>query len=239
MWVGDHFIIFFNLLEAILVYWMHFWIPMGIIEKIRKLCFKFLWSSKQSSYGLPWTSWKLLANPKSLGGWGLKVAVVFAKALATKNVWNIIQGSRLWVKIAYQKYIHPMNIIEWIRSPVKRKKNMSICWKAVLWDFDSIGDFLVWKIGNGTVVHIGLDPWIGCKWRHALPSSMLEKLHLVGFYFLSDIGLHGLSALMDQQWFPADSIGFTDPQEIEVWNGYVAILKSSFVRISNEDDALV
>ena len=96
-----------------------------------------------------------MANPKSLGGWGLKVPVVFSKALAAINVQNIIQGTGLRVKIAYQIYIHPMNIIEWIRSPIKRKNNISICWKAVLWDFDIIGDFLVWKIGNGNVIRIG------------------------------------------------------------------------------------
>ena len=84
-----------------------------------------------------------MANPKSMGGWGLKDPVVFAKALATKNVWNIIHGSGLWVKIAYQKYIKPMNIIEWNKSPVKKKKNISICWKSILWAFDIIGDFLV------------------------------------------------------------------------------------------------
>ena len=44
---------------------------------------------------------------------------------------------------------------------------------------------------------------------------------------------------MAQQWFTAESIGFTYPQEIDVWNGYVAILKSSHVRISTDDDALV
>ena len=112
---------------------------MGIIEKIRKLCFKFLWSGNQNSYGLPWTSWKILANPKSLGGWGLKVHVVFAKALAAKNVWNIIHGSGLWVKIVVPKYIHPMTILDWIRSPIKLKICMSICWKVVLWAFDIIG----------------------------------------------------------------------------------------------------
>ena len=132
-----------------------------------------------------------------------------------------------------------MNIIEWIRSPVKKKKNISICWKAVLWAFDIIGDFLVWKIGNGSVVRIGLDPWIGCKWRHALPLPMLERLRLVGLYCLSNIGIHGMSALMAQQWFTAYFIGFTDPFEIDVWNGYLAILKSSHVRISNDDDILV
>ena len=87
-----------SVLEAILVYWMHLWIPLGIIEKIKKLCFKFLWSGSSASSGLPWTSWKALACPKFLGGWGLKIPVVFAKALVAKSLWNIIQGSGLWVR---------------------------------------------------------------------------------------------------------------------------------------------
>ena len=57
-----------------------------------------------------------------MGGWGLKVPIIFAKALVAKNVWNIIHGSRLWVKMVVQKYIHPLNILEWIRSPNKRKR---------------------------------------------------------------------------------------------------------------------
>ena len=68
---------------------------------------------------------------------------------------------------------------------------------------------------------------------------MLEKLHLAGFFCLSDIGIHGLSVLLPQQWFSAEYIGFVDPFEIDVWNGCLAILKSSHVRITNDDDALV
>ena len=69
---------------------------MGIIEKIGKFCFKFIWSdNNDSSYGLPWTSWKVLAHPKYLGGWGLKILALFAKALAAKNAWNLIHGSGL------------------------------------------------------------------------------------------------------------------------------------------------
>ena len=121
----------------------------------------------------------------------------------------------------------------------KRKKNISICWKAVLWAFDIIGDFLVWKIGNGSAVRIKLDPWIGCNWRHALHLPMLDRLHLAGLYCLSDIGIPGLTDLMAQQWLFADFIGFSDPFDIDVWNGYLTILKSSHVRISNDDDILV
>ena len=93
---------------------------MGIIENIRKLCFKFLWSGNQDcSSGLPWTSWKRLSCPKFMGSWGLKIPVVFAKALATKSVWNLIHGSGLWVKIALHKYVHPSSLLDWIRSFVK------------------------------------------------------------------------------------------------------------------------
>ena len=79
-------------------------------------------SGNHNCFGLPWTSWKTLASPKSMGDWGLKVPAVFAKALGTKNVWNIIHGSSLWVKIDVQKYIHPLTILEWIRSLAKRKR---------------------------------------------------------------------------------------------------------------------
>ena len=98
---------------------------------------------------------------------------------------------------------------------------------------------MVWQIGDGNSVRIGLDPWIGCKWRHSLPPSMIEKLHLAGFFVLSDIGLHGLTDLLAQQRTNADFIGFTDPQEIDLWNAYLTILKSSYARLSSEDDTLV
>ena len=48
-----------------------------------------------------------------------------------------------------------------------------------------------------------------------------------------------MSGLMSQSWLSADSIGFTDPLEIAAWNGYIAILKSSHVRLSLVDDCLI
>ena len=42
---------------------------------------------------------------------------------------------------------------------------------------------------------------------------MLEKLHLAGFFCLSDIGFHDVSIMMPQQWYSAE---FIDPLEIDV-----------------------
>ena len=96
---GGKLTLFKAILEAIPIFWMHFWIPVGIIDKIRKLCFKFLWSDNKESSGVPWTSWKSLASPKFMGGWGLKIPDVFAKVLVVKSVWNVIQESDLWFQI--------------------------------------------------------------------------------------------------------------------------------------------
>ena len=43
---------------------------------------------------------------------------------------------------------------------------MSICWKVVIWSFDLIGNYILWKVGNGAYVRLGMDPWVGYKWRH-------------------------------------------------------------------------
>ena len=93
----------------------------------------------------------------------MKIPVVFAKALAAKNVWNLINGTGLWVKIVLHKYVYPLSLMDWNRVTVKKKRCMSTCWKAVLWSFDLIGNYLSWKVGNGAAIRIGFDPWVGCK----------------------------------------------------------------------------
>ena len=60
---GGKLVLVKTVLEAIPVYWIHLWIPLGIIEKIRKICFKFLWSVNLDHSDLHWTSWKTLACP--------------------------------------------------------------------------------------------------------------------------------------------------------------------------------
>ena len=91
-----------------------------------------------------------------------------------------------------------LTLLDWIRVSVKKKRGISIFWKVVLCSFDLIGQFLVWKVGNGAEVRIGMDPWVGYKWRHSLSSSMIDKLHYAGFYFLKDIACLGVSIMLDQ-----------------------------------------
>ena len=73
-------------LEAIVVYWMSLaWIPKRILEKARRICFRFLWSGKQETHVTPWVRWERISIPKGLGGWGLKNIFLFAKYLVAKG----------------------------------------------------------------------------------------------------------------------------------------------------------
>jgi len=87
-------------LEAIPVYWMSLsWIPKGMLEQIRRICFRFLWSGKKDEQVTPWVSWKRIAVPKGLGGWGLKNIFLFAQALAAKVRWRLIKTASLWTRV--------------------------------------------------------------------------------------------------------------------------------------------
>ena len=44
---------------------------------------------------------------------------------------------------------------------------------------------------------------------------------------------------MEQGWISADDLGLVDYQDVSCWNGYLAILKASHVRLTNAMDVLV
>ena len=150
-------------LEAMPIYWMPLiWIPKGILEKIRKLCFSFLWRGSQAKKTMPWVRWERLALPKALGGWGLKNIFNFSKDLATK-VWN--------------KYIAPMYLLDWIRNPGRRGRcSYSCIWKAIMASINVICTRLAWMVGNGQYFRIGLDPWPSSHPNHSLSRELWEAL---------------------------------------------------------------
>jgi hypothetical protein len=109
-----------SVLEVILVYWMSLsWIPIGILEKIRRICFKFLWVRTKDSFVLPWVSWEKLAVPKSLGGWGLKNIFLLFKSLGCKAGWTLVKTESIWTSVIIHKYIFPNTVEEWIQNHVK------------------------------------------------------------------------------------------------------------------------
>lgn len=81
------------------------YIPKGVLEKIRKKCFKFLLTDKKDNEGIPVVKWKNIAKPKEEGAWVLKNIYFFRKSVATKSLWRVIKHEGLWKQIIMQKYI--------------------------------------------------------------------------------------------------------------------------------------
>jgi hypothetical protein len=118
-------------------------IPKGILHKIRKLCFQFLWVGNAEKISYSSIKWSKLAMPKELGGWGIKNLVWLFRALAAKSMWRSIQNDMLWSRVMSYKYILGMSSIDWIWLPWKSTQNNSICWKDLVEPFPLIGNHLV------------------------------------------------------------------------------------------------
>jgi len=106
------------------------WVPKGTLDKIRRICSRFLWAGSKENSVLPWVAWKKVARPKEWGGWGIKNLSDFSLSLAAKSGWRIINMENIWSRAVKRKYIDPIPLEEWIRNPNKKGRNVLLVWKA-------------------------------------------------------------------------------------------------------------
>jgi len=228
-----------SVLEAIPVYWMSLsWIPKGILEKIRRLCFRFLWSGKKVEEVTPWARWKKIAISKGLGGWGLKNIFLFSQALAAKGGWRLIKTDSLWTRVIKHKYLTNISIEDWIRSPRKSHKGGSVIWKAVVKAFPLIESNLAWAVGNGEKLKIGKDPWIGSELHHVLPGHVIHSLRQRGIVYLSQLSDPRPEDPWIQHWRRAHSLGL-EPHVAEPLENYIRDLVRAHIHLIDQEDELV
>ena len=148
---GGRLVLLKAVLQSILVYWARIaYILKGILQKLRKKLFSFLWSANRHSEGAPLAKWQMLACPKYLGGWGIKNPFLFCQSLVAKTLWRLIKNPKtLWGRVLTSKYFPNGSITEWIRKQDKSFKNGSIGWKAVVLAFPRVGNWFTWMVGNG------------------------------------------------------------------------------------------
>lgn len=228
-----------SVLQAIPVFWAALtWIPRGIIHKIRQICSRFLWSGSKENSVLPWVAWDKIARPKEWGGWGIKQLVDFCQSLAAKSGWRIVVADNLWTRVVKRKYIDPIPLEDWIRSPNKKGRNCSVIWKATVDAFKIIEQGLAWQVGNGECVRIGKDPWVGCNDLYALSPGLLDHLASKGINHLSQIENPRLSSIWGQGWKSVADLDL-DLRWQEEWNAFIQELKRSNVRLKDAHDSLV
>jgi len=222
-----------SVLLAIPVYWAALtWVPKGVLEKIRRICSRFLWAGSKENAVLPWVAWEKVARPKDWGGWGIKSLPDFSLTLAAKSGWRLIKMENLWMRVVKRKYIDLVPLEAWIMNPAKDKKNVSVIWKATVESFKVIEQGLAWKIGNGNNVKIGKDPWVGCNENYALPTGLVHHLENKGILFLSQVDKLGYSTIWGQAWKNEEDLELEQRWRNE-WRTYIHELSRSNVRLNN------
>eukprot|EP00253_Pinus_taeda_P031398 PITA_31398 len=228
-----------SVLLSIPVYWAALtWVPKGVLEKIRRICSRFLWAGTKENSTLPWVAWEKVARPKDWGGWGIKSLPDFRFSLAAKSGWRLIKTENLWTRAVKRKYIDPTPLEDWIKNLIKTQKNVSAIWKATLESFKVVEQGLAWKIGNGEKVKIGKDPWVGCNGNYALSPDLVQHTEEKGLRFLSQVEKPGLSTIWGQAWKNGEELDLEQRWWID-WNAFTHELFRSNVRLSDRQDELI
>jgi hypothetical protein len=107
-----------------------------------------------------------VGSPKGSRRVGLKKYSFLCQSLVAKSLWLVLTKKILWSGILVQKYIAPGSIIDWIRRENKSIHNVSNQWKTLSLSFLVIGSYLAWRVGDGSLVRIGVDAIMGCSRGH-------------------------------------------------------------------------
>eukprot|EP00253_Pinus_taeda_P012058 PITA_12058 len=228
-----------SVLEAIPVFWMALaWIPRNILGRLKQLCNRYLWNGNQDKRLFAWISWQKITMPKKWGGWGLKDLLAFARALAAKMGWALLTSQNVWAHVTYHKYIWPQDIMEWARLPSWSSKGCSSIWKALIHSLPLIRDNLVWRINDGTLGRIGMDPWINYGGRHTLTRDLITHLHNRNTRNFVHIADQQHTDILSQAWKSAQQLDLP-LQWHQEWNEYISALTESHIRIKQGPDELI
>ena len=122
--------------------------------------------------------------------------------------------------------------------PMKSSKNVSVVWKAVVALTHTIEQGLTWKVGDGSRVRVGCDPWVGCSARFALSPDLIFFLNDWGLHYLNQVANPRTTSIWRQGWLSGADL-LLEERWMEEWSLFVLDLQNSSVRITKARDELV
>lgn len=149
-----------SVLSSIPVYWFSLLeVPSSIVKTIKKYFYNFLWSGSANSEKIPMVAADTISRPCRFGGWGIKDMGIFNIALRIKSLWRSHFGTTLWSSLIHSKYIK-LDVFCWIRNPKLASWNFSPMWRGFMKIFHWIKNDLIWQVGTGELIRVGIDPII-------------------------------------------------------------------------------
>jgi len=128
--------------------------------------------------------------------------------------------------------------MDWFLLPSWNKHGIFVIWKVVLQTLPTIRRGLTWQICNGSMVRIGVDPWIGCSNLYQLPPDLTAFLNNRGIVTIAHIVDQLNSTIFQQAWKSTAILGILELWTQE-WRQYTNALSKSPVRIRDDKDELI
>lgn len=128
--------------------------------------------------------------------------------------------------------------MDWIRRPQRLTIGILIIWKAVIKALDPIRVGLTWKIQLGSVVRVGIDPWIGYGNMHRLPNDLINHLRAINISHLNHIIDANHTTFLQQAWKLVHRLNIPH-QWIQYWNDYIWALTVAHVQITEGEDEII
>ncbi|XP_026438275.1 uncharacterized protein LOC113336817 [Papaver somniferum] len=143
----------------------------GTCKEINNIQRNFFWNKDQDKpKGLFYIAWDAVNKPKGLGGLGFKNMEYFNLAMISKIAWRLIEEPHsLWTSTMKASHFPNKEVIIMETKP---KNTDSWIWKGILEGITCIQKYYIWKIGDGTNIHIWEDRWI-----EDLPDILQKPLH--------------------------------------------------------------
>ena len=180
--------------------------------------------------------WHILARLTTLGGWGIKHLSWFSLSLRLKSFWLAINGKGIWFQLLSIKYLKILPLHSRLREKSFSFRRASVIWKGFLLTIYWLGKGLIWKVGNGSSIRLGVDPIIGLGSSFLLPHDLQD--------YLEDYGICSLEHAQNQTphaqnyWFSADDLELQGEWRI-LWDNYIRGLEFGRIRLSDNCDSLL
>ena len=109
-------------------------------------------------------------------------------------------------------------------------------WKGFLHTLPWLGGGLIWKVGNGRAIRLGLDPIIGQGSTFLLPLDLHEYLEDYGICTLDQA--KNLTTYAHNYWFSVADLDLEGDWKT-LWENYTAGMEYGRIRLSEHCDSLL
>ena len=124
----------------------------------------------------------------------------------------------------------------WFREKCFHLRNASVIWRGFLLTISWLGKGLLWQVGNGSAIRLGVDPVVGMGTSFILPRDLRD--------YLEDYGICTLAQARNQTSF-ASGYSFS-AYDLDLqgewkfhWENYIRGLEFGRIRLSDHRDSLL